>query len=130
MAAGPSLRQRWQLALRAFINNSLLEGGDARELIKDCTFASSVIGVVPQAFAKLQTRYSTTKLPDDLNAEAVGYILFEHATPAYALLERLFERALARACPPAPRSISKYSLRSCDRSRVAAHRSGARKARP
>jgi len=30
-AAGPTLRQRRQLALRAFINNSLLEGGDARE---------------------------------------------------------------------------------------------------
>ena len=28
-AAGPSLRQRRQLALRAFINNSLLEGGEA-----------------------------------------------------------------------------------------------------
>ena len=73
-AAGPSLRQRRQLALRALINNSLLEGGDARELIKDCAFASGVIGGVPQAFATLQTRYSTTKLPDDLNAEAVGLL--------------------------------------------------------
>ena len=57
-------------------------------------------GWTPDA-SELQTcitsAYSTTKLPDDLNAEAVGYILFEHATPAYALLERLFERALARA---------------------------------
>ena len=29
-AARPTLRQRRQLALRAFINNSLLEGGDAK----------------------------------------------------------------------------------------------------
>jgi hypothetical protein len=36
--------------------------------------------------------------------------------PAYALLERLFERAPAP--PPAPRSISKYSLRPEPRSRV------------
>ena len=50
-AAGPSLRQRRQLALRALINNSLLEGGEARELIKDCVFASGRIGAVIQAFA-------------------------------------------------------------------------------
>ena len=73
-AAGPSLRQRRQLALRALINNSLLEGGEARELIKDCVFASGLIGAVVQAFATLRTRYSTTKLPDDLNAEAVGLL--------------------------------------------------------
>ena len=41
--AGPTLQQRRQLALRALINNSLLEGGDARELIKDCAFASGVV---------------------------------------------------------------------------------------
>ena len=29
---------------------------------------------MPQAFATLQTRYSTTKLPDDLNAEAVALL--------------------------------------------------------
>ena len=73
-AAGPTLRQRRQLALRALINNSLLEGGDARELIKDCVFASGRIGAVTQAFATLKTRYETTKLPDDLNAEAVGLL--------------------------------------------------------
>ena len=55
-AAGPSLRQRRQLALRALINNSLLEGGDARELIKDCPFASGAIGGVPQAFATRRRR--------------------------------------------------------------------------
>ena len=74
VAAGPTLRQRRQLALRALINNSLLEGGEARELIKGCVFASGVIGAVVQAFATLRTRYSTTKLPDDLNAEAVGLL--------------------------------------------------------
>ena len=72
--AGPTLQQRRQLALRALINNSLLEGGDARELIKDCAFASGVVAGVPQAFASLKARYSTTKLPDDLNAEAVGLL--------------------------------------------------------
>ena len=40
LAAGPTLRQRRQLALRALINNSLLEGGEARELIKDCVYYS------------------------------------------------------------------------------------------
>ena len=59
LAAGPTLRQRRQLALRALINNSLLEGGEARELIKDCVFASGVIGApVVQAFATLRTRYT------------------------------------------------------------------------
>ena len=33
-----------------------------------------MIGAVVQAFATLRTRYSTTKLPDDLNAEAVGLL--------------------------------------------------------
>ena len=44
LAAGPTLRQRRQLALRALINNSLLEGGEARKLMTDCVFASGVIG--------------------------------------------------------------------------------------
>jgi hypothetical protein len=70
-AAGPTLRQRRQLALRAFINNSLMEGElrdvngarvqTARELIKDCVFASGVIGVVPQAFATLRTVSADSK---------------------------------------------------------------------
>ena len=51
-AAGPTLRQRRQLALRAFINNSLLEGGDARELIKGCAFASGVIGAAIRTMAQ------------------------------------------------------------------------------
>ena len=71
VAAAPTLQQRRQLALRAFLNNSLIEGGDARKLIKDCPFAGGVVAGVPQAFATLRTRYETTELPDDPNAEVV-----------------------------------------------------------
>ena len=71
VAAAPTLQQRRQLALRAFLNNSLIEDGDARKLIKDCPFAGGVVAGVPQAFATLRTRYETTELPDDPNAEVV-----------------------------------------------------------
>jgi len=67
-AARPTLRQ---LALRAFINNSQLEGGDARELnIKDCAFASGVISAVPQAFATVPGGPPRVRLPSGLHSAA------------------------------------------------------------
>jgi hypothetical protein len=85
-AARPTLRQRRQLALRAFINNSQLEGGDARELnIKDCAFASGVISAVPQAFATVPGGPPRVRLPSGLHSAATeaqkGY-----ASPVSAIL--------------------------------------------
>jgi hypothetical protein len=72
--AAPGLQQRRQLALRALINNSLTEGGDARDLIKDCCYAGGLVAGVAQAYATLRTRYETTETPDDPSAEATSLL--------------------------------------------------------
>ena len=72
--AAPGLQQRRQLALRALINNSLTEGGDARDLIKDCRYAGGRVNGVAQAYETLRTRYETNEIPDDPSAEATSLL--------------------------------------------------------
>ena len=49
--AAPTLQQQRQLAIRALINNSLLEGGDARKLIENMPYAGGAVNGNVQAKA-------------------------------------------------------------------------------